>query len=127
MPDPADEQTFLRSKLDHSERVAHVEACSLHTDLIRLRREDPVIGAQRQRGVDGAVIGPQALVLRYFGEHGDDRLLIVNLGCRFVAGAAPEPLVAPQVGTRWALAWSSEDPRYGGRGSAPADPEDDWS
>jgi maltooligosyltrehalose trehalohydrolase len=126
LPDPADEQTFLRSKLDNNERVTRAEALELHADLIRLRREDAVIGAQRFRGVDGAVIGPEAFALRYFGDAGDDRLLIVNFGCDLCLAPAPEPLLAPPLGARWAVAWSSEDPRYGGTGAAPADPDDDW-
>ena len=40
----------------------------MHRDLIRLRRRDPVFRAQRPRGVDGAVLGPEAFVLRFFGE-----------------------------------------------------------
>ena len=61
---------------------------------------------QRQGGLDGAVLGPEAFVLRYFGEGGDDRLLLVNLGRdlerrshpRAAAGAAGRPhLDAPLV------------------------------
>jgi hypothetical protein len=38
----------------------------------------------------------------------------------------PEPLVAPPPDARWQLAWSSEDPRYGGCGAAPFDPDGPW-
>ena len=34
-----------------------------------------------------------------------------------------DPLVAPPEGKRWALAWSSEHPRYGGLGSPAPFPE----
>ena len=43
------------------------EAYALHLDLLRLRREDPVFRAQGGGGVDGAVLGPEAFVLRFFG------------------------------------------------------------
>ena len=41
---------------------------------------DPVFRAQRQGGMDGAVLGPEAFLLRFFDASGDDRLLVVNLG-----------------------------------------------
>ena len=70
----------MRSKLDPAERARHTEAYALHRDLPRLRRDDPVFSLQRPGGVDGAVLGVEAFVLRYFGDGGDDRLLVVNLG-----------------------------------------------
>lgn len=121
LADPADPATFERCRLDLSERERHGEAVALHRDLLRLRREDAVIAAQGSRagGVDGAVLpGPQAFVLRMYGDEGDDRLLVVNLGATLRLHAAPEPLLAPPAGTRWALAWSSDDVRYGGPGTA---------
>jgi maltooligosyltrehalose trehalohydrolase len=90
-------------------------------DLLRLRREDPVLKMQRPRGVDGAVLAPYAFALRFFAEsgHQDDRLLIVNLGRDLPLRIAPEPLLAPPEGMRWTIAWSSDDSRYGGQGIAP--------
>jgi maltooligosyltrehalose trehalohydrolase len=126
LPDPADPATFERCKLDLSERDRHGQAYALHGDLLRLRREDPVFRAQRPRGVDGAVLDGQAFVLRYFGEGGDDRLLLVNLGRDLHFDPAPEPLLAPPAGRRWAVRWSTEDPRYGGCGTAPPDTEENW-
>ena len=57
LPDPGDAATFARCKLDHAERDAHPEAWRLHRDLLRLRREDPVIASQGEDGLDGAVLG----------------------------------------------------------------------
>ena len=59
VPDPCDPAVFQRSKLDLSERRRHAEWYGLHRDLLRLRREDPIIGTQARRRVDGAVIGPR--------------------------------------------------------------------
>jgi maltooligosyltrehalose trehalohydrolase len=90
---------------------------ALHRDLLRLRRDDPTFRRQRRRGVDGAVLGESALVLRFFGDlPEEDRLLLLNLGADRDCTPMPEPLLAPPVGQRWRLAWSSEDPRYGGGG-----------
>ena len=46
-------------------------------------------------GVDGAVLGPDAFVLRFLARDGDDRLLLVNLYRDLVLEPAPEPLLAP--------------------------------
>ncbi len=67
----------------------------LHRDLLRLRRQDPALSSQRPGGVDGAVLGPDAFVLRFFAEDGDDRLLVMNLGRDLLFDPAPEPLLAP--------------------------------
>ena len=39
--------------------------------------------------MDGAVLGAEAFVLRFFGEDGDDRLLLVNLGVDLHLDPAP--------------------------------------
>jgi maltooligosyltrehalose trehalohydrolase len=126
LPDPGHPSTFERCKLDLAERARHAEVYALHRDLIALRRGDPVFRAQRPRGVDGAVLGPEALVLRYFGEGGDDRLLLVNLGLDLRLVPAPEPLLAPPVNARWQTLWSSEEPRYGGDGAPPLETDEGW-
>src|SRR5947199_4126206 len=112
--DPGDAENFERCKLDFSERERHKEIYEMHRDLLRLRREDAVFSAQAPRGVDGAVLGPVAFVLRFFGVDGDDRLLVVNLGLDLDLNPAPEPLLAPPEGMVWTTLWSSEDFRYGG-------------
>jgi maltooligosyltrehalose trehalohydrolase len=66
-------------------------------------------------------------VLRFFGVRpGYDRLLLVNLGADLHLTSAPEPLLAPPEGKLWKLLWSSEDPEYGGGGTAPLDSPDNW-
>ncbi len=126
LPDPAAPRTFERCKLDLGERQKHASRYALHRDLLRLRREDPVFRAPRHRGVDGAVLGPQAFVLRFFAEGGADRLLVVNLGRDLHFDPAPEPLLAPPEGTCWTKLFSTEDPAYGGCGTPPLDTDDNW-
>jgi hypothetical protein len=41
---------------------------------------EPVFRAQRPGGMDGAVLELEAFVRCFFGEDGDDRLLVANLG-----------------------------------------------
>jgi maltooligosyltrehalose trehalohydrolase len=126
LSDPGDPNTFVQCKLDWSERHEHDKILCLHRDLIALRRTDPVFNAQRPRAIDGAILDELAFVLRFFGNQGDDRLLLVNLGPRLNADPAPEPLVAPPApDRRWRLVLSTEDPRYGGWGTSAIEPGDD--
>ncbi len=125
LDDPASPETFRKSKLDPRERAKNTEAVALHKDLIALRQSDPVFSRPKRRGVDGAVLGPEALLLRYFGEAGDDRLLLVNLGIDLRLVPAPEPLLAPPVDRHWEVIWSSENPRYGGDGTPRIETEEE--
>jgi maltooligosyltrehalose trehalohydrolase len=126
LPDPIDSETFARSKLDLSERQHHMETYALHRDLLRLRQTEPVFRSQRYGGMDGAVLGIEAFVLRFFGAHSDDRLLVVNLGSDLHLEPAPEPLLAPPESMNWTILWSSEDPHYGGDGVTSLEDEDNW-
>jgi maltooligosyltrehalose trehalohydrolase len=125
-PDPADPATFQQSKLDFAERASHAAVYRLHKDLLRIRRGEPVFRAQRPDGVDGAVLGAEALVLRFFGDGGDDRLLLINLGPDLALDPAPEPLLAPPGGRIWSAQWSTEDPLYGGSGNAAVNSGTGW-
>jgi maltooligosyltrehalose trehalohydrolase len=129
LPDPGDPETFRRCKLDLSERTrpGHAEVYQMYKDLLRLRREEPALRTQRRGGFDGAVLGNHAFALRHFGPEGDDRLIVVNFDADLLLEVAPEPLLAPPLGARWELAWSSEHPRYGGTGALPLEgPERSW-
>ena len=123
---PGNRETFEKSQLDFSERNKNKHIYTMHRDLIRLRREDPVIGRQLKGGVDGAVLTSNAFVIRYFDPAGRDRLLSVNLGRDVHFDPAPQPLLAPPVHAQWHVLWSSEDPRYGGSGTPLPDAEEGW-
>jgi maltooligosyltrehalose trehalohydrolase len=126
LPDPADPETIVRSKLDLMERERHDKMYALHCDLLHLRRADPVLRLQRRGELDGAVLSEGAFVLRYFSAEHGDRLLVVNLGSDLHLDPAPEPLLAPPAGQLWEIKWSSEDLRYGGYGRTPCDTEENW-
>jgi maltooligosyltrehalose trehalohydrolase len=124
---PADERTFTRCKLKLEERQLHAETYQMHKDLLRLRREEPALQPRDHRWYDGAVLGTSDFVLRYFGDRDeDDRLLMVCLGRDCPLTPAPEPLLAPPSGCQWTIAWSSEDPRYGGSGTPPLVTDESW-
>ncbi len=120
---PHDPHTFERCKLDFSERISHSAEYQLTKDLLKLRRTHP--GFQPpSRGVDGAVIGPRAFVLRYYFGGDQDRLLVVNLGQDLDLPVLPEPLVAPPFNRHWEVLLSTEEPKYGGSGVRSPDRED---
>lgn len=126
LPDPSDPEIFAKCKIDFSERQKNRQFYDLHCDLIKLRRDDPRFREQKMRGVDGAVLGPTSFVLRYFGDDGDDRILVVNLGEKLPLEPAPEPLLAPPFGYRWETLWTSDLPRYGGPGAVQVTSEEHW-
>jgi len=117
VPDPANPQTFADSRLDWDECTRNTRDVLLHRDLLRLRREDPVFSCQDKTAIEGAVIGPEAFVLRWFDDDGDDRLAIFNLGRDIDFRGLAEPLIAPPQDRQWDILWSSEEPEYGGMGS----------
>jgi maltooligosyltrehalose trehalohydrolase len=78
------------------------------------------------RTVDGAVLGTQAFVLRFFSERAGDRLLIVNLGGELVLDIAPEPLLAPYDASPWRTLWSSDAASYGGASPMPLESDSAW-
>ncbi|NML43453.1 malto-oligosyltrehalose trehalohydrolase [Ramlibacter sp. G-1-2-2] len=126
LANPSDEETFRTCKLDHAERERHAPVLRMHRELLRLRREEPVFAAQDRTRMHGAVLGPEAFLLRFLAADGDDRLLLVNLGATLTLLPMPEPLLAPPAGQRWKLLWNSEDPRWGGSGMMEPDGEHSW-
>jgi len=115
-PDPESPETFRSSRLDPAEQNRHPEIVRLHSDLLALRRSDPVFSGEHQ--VDGAVLSESCFVLRYLAPTSDDRLLVVNFGTSVDLPHLPEPLVAPPAGSEWQVQWSSESPIYGGCGAS---------
>ncbi len=126
LPEPSLAENFERCKLDLGERERHIESYRLHQDLLRLRRQDPVLGEHDAARIHGFALSSDALVLRFLASGGETRLLIVNLGVDLDLASVAQPLVAPPDGQRWATLWSSESPEYGGSGAAELDGLDGW-
>jgi maltooligosyltrehalose trehalohydrolase len=119
-PDPSARATFDRSKLAPDETPRARAYWRLHRDLLRLRRDDPGLSTLGARW-EGATLDDHRLVLRVMSHSGDDRLLVVNLAADVDLARATHPLVAPPIGARWGLLWSSESIAYGGAGTPPLD------
>jgi maltooligosyltrehalose trehalohydrolase len=120
---PTAEETFVRCKLKPEERTTHSAALALHRDLLHLRRSKAAITHPTR--VDGAVLAPEAMVLRFFSAD-EDLLLILNLGCDLDLSPSPEPLLGLPRDAEWRLLWSSESVKYGGSGTAPVQPNSTW-
>ncbi|HEY0705825.1 MAG TPA: malto-oligosyltrehalose trehalohydrolase [Polyangia bacterium] len=130
LPDPGDKKVFESSRLHWQEATlpAHAAALKLHKDLLKLRRQHPAIAAQASDGysVDGAVLGPECLLVRFFDPNQDgrqDRLLLVNLGPTLPLVPAAEPLLAPPEGSQWQMIFSTDERGYGGPGTSPPESE----
>lgn len=123
--DPADERTFQMCKLNWAECESNEPMVRLHRDLIRLRKQDAVFARQDRAGIESSLIGQEAFALRWYGDDGDDRLGLFNLGRDYDWHPITDPLVAPPLGKKWKLIWSSEDPRYDGLGT-PAFDNKNW-
>jgi maltooligosyltrehalose trehalohydrolase len=124
LAEPGSTNTFERCKLDFRDRERNSEVYRMYADLLQLRREDQTV--RHALLIDGAVLGPEAFVLRYFSEVGADRLLLVNLGVDLHLNPAPEPLLAPLENHGWRILWSSESPEYGGCGTPPVETRANW-
>jgi maltooligosyltrehalose trehalohydrolase len=122
LADPADGSTFEASKLNWAEAEQNQAAMALHRDLVRLRKNDDVFSRQDKSMIEGAVLAPEAFILRWFDDADDDRLAILNLGRGIDCYPLSEPLLAPPVDRQWKPLWSSEEPQYGGRGTPPFSP-----
>lgn len=126
LDDPGEKATFTKCKLDFSERMSHALIYQMHQDLLAMRNSDAFKSARKHKAVDGAVLSPDALVLRFFADDKQDRLLLVNFGIDFALDINPEPLLAPLSGCDWELCFSSEDPNYGGGGTPPVLVDGSW-
>ena len=53
-------------------------------------------------------------------------MLLVNLGSDLPMSPIPEPLLAEPEDRQWHVAWSSEEPQYGGLGMQPPTYDAEW-
>ena len=118
IPDPQAESTFLRSKLDLTDREVNAGVLQLYTSLIRLRRSDQVLRVNdRSQTSAHGVTAEVVLVHRWAGD--EHRLLIANFG---------SAITLPVAGDAWRnvpgletaeLMFSTSDRRFGGTPGTP--------
>lgn len=118
IPNPEDPNTFIQCKLNPKDLESGYEINLLFTHLIKLRQYDTVLKKMQRLRIDGAVLGNDCFLIRYFGKS-EDRILIVNFGSDFHFDPSPEPLLAPRKNGQITVCWSSESVEYGGSGTPP--------
>jgi maltooligosyltrehalose trehalohydrolase len=121
LADPSERATFSACKLDWSVCDIRLPYVQLHRDLLYLRRADPTFSQQDRGMIHGAILNPDCFILRWHNPRNAelDRLMIVNLGRDLHGCPSAEPLLAHPPGNEWSIMFSSEDPQYGGSGTAP--------
>jgi maltooligosyltrehalose trehalohydrolase len=115
VPDPADEATFWQSKLEWGKLRAqgHAGMLRLYRDLIRLRRDEPLLrpgGARVHTEFDSSA---RWLAVRL--HDGDARALLVLCSLDPAAEQARVPVTVPG---RWDLVLATDAVRYDGQGTA---------
>ncbi len=120
VPDPQDEGTFLRSRPDTELRDSghHALLLSLHRELIRIRKTDPVLRRTDREGME-VVPFEKERALSILRRDGSARSAAV-----FHFGDVPASLPLPLPGGLWEKVLDSADIRWGGPGgTAPVRPE----
>ncbi|HEY2839809.1 MAG TPA: malto-oligosyltrehalose trehalohydrolase [Pirellulales bacterium] len=123
---PCDRSVFERCRLNLKERQTNHAIYDLHKDLLKLRRDDAVFRRHHACQLDAAVLTPDVLAVRYYGETAGDRLVVVNFGRDWRLCPLGDPVCAPPAETGWQLLWSSSHPKYGGSGTAEVQLADGW-
>ncbi|MBX7168953.1 MAG: malto-oligosyltrehalose trehalohydrolase [Pirellulales bacterium] len=123
---PDDPDVVRRCRIDFRERETHRPAYELHRELLRLRREDPILSDRSTYELHTAVIGEDIVLIRYLTRDRQDRLVVANLGTELAFRPAAQPLLAPVPGTRWEQVFTSGDVRFGGSSSGPLLRDDGW-
>jgi maltooligosyltrehalose trehalohydrolase len=119
-PNPQDPATFLASKLDprEQEQARGRDVRALYKALLRLRREDAALRQQDRMSMHAHAIDDDALIVE-MGGAGQRRLLVLAL-----SGAIDVRLADLGGGdladTRWRVAMSTDEARFGGEGSGAA-------
>ena len=113
VPDPQDEETFRRSRIDYALRETgrHRILLEFHRELLRLRREHPVLSRVTRKGMNAVALERERALL-VTRSRGDDRTATV---CHF--GEGPASIPVPLSSGRWETILDSSDPRWGGEGS----------
>lgn len=112
-PDPQDEATFLRSKLDHGrKRIAqHRVLFNFYAELLRLRREVPALAAPN---ADGMEAGADEESLLFWFRRGSGSEVVLAM---FNFGSEPLQTPVPRTGGDRVKRLDSAEREWGGDGS----------
>jgi maltooligosyltrehalose trehalohydrolase len=122
MPDPQAEETFLRSKLDLEERdrPGHAELYQLYSELLHLRRDDPVLRMQDRWRMLTAAPAASVVAVERWNEEEERRLLLVNFGDAVAFDVGTQEWLGEPASRSWRVVVSTSEARFGGPGVDPA-------
>jgi maltooligosyltrehalose trehalohydrolase len=114
IPDPQDPETFRACVLDLTERERHGGVYRWYQDLLRLRREDPVLHVQDRNRTQAAPLSFLAISVHRWTDDGS-RLLIANFGPKLDIPVSQMPGSDRYWPARnWSLLLESTAARYDG-------------
>ena len=114
IPDPQDEMTFLRSKLNLAEREQHPGVLELYRTMLWLRRTDPVLQVPDLRQTAAWSPNAQVVVVHRWNG-GDHRVLVANFGQSITMPEALFEKVPGGLSSGWSLELQTAESRFGGR------------
>ncbi|MEX1254334.1 MAG: malto-oligosyltrehalose trehalohydrolase [Dehalococcoidia bacterium] len=119
VPNPQDEQAFVDSRLDHSERAQppHDGVYRLTRELLRLRREDAVLRAQDRWRLLAAALAPELVGIERWDAEGERRLLLVNFGQQASFDVASQAWLGDAATLTWRPLLSTSEARFAGPGA----------
>lgn len=120
IPDPQEEKTFQRSKLDWVERGNPDRAgiLALYTEALSIRARHPAIIKRNRDNFRASVVGNGIVALRFRESAHCGLLLLVDLKGGHEVTLSDEKGMRLPSGWRWALTFSSNEERFGGDGPA---------
>ena len=118
LPDPQAEESFLRSRLDLSERKRspHSGIYRLFRELLRLRREAPAFREQDRSRIRAHAVSEHAIGLARLVEHGR-RLLLVNFGDAIDIDVGEQAWLGESAGRSWRPILTTVEERFAGPGA----------
>ncbi len=114
LPDPQDEATFLRSKLDHSRRYtgSHQIMSGFYQELIKLRRTLPGLARPDKRHLEARALEQEKVFwVRRWSDAGE-ALVVANFG------KEPQSVLLAVPEGEWRKVMDSADQRWRGPGSS---------
>lgn len=113
-PDPQDEATFRRSKIDWGKRQEgyHRALCEFYRTLIHMRKESPVLSSPDKTGLEAEGFEGDRVVMMRRRRQGQEVFVVFNFNITDVSFAAPA------VAGRWKKILDSADAAWSGPGSS---------
>ena len=120
IPDPQAESTFLASKLDLRERTLNGGIYALYRELLRLRREDPVLSHNDRSQTRVSALTAQIVAIhRWWGD--EHRIVLANLGFAVDLEIGQLNALATIGKQLWTRIFSTAESSFGGNGVHPVD------